>query len=328
MPEGSTASVGRVSVVGNLPHFPARKERPQNNSVKWLISAEVAAGAAEATADDFVAESLDVEAFVIEHSEFVEPSERRRDKSLGTSWNSNSSNISASSVSSGTLLKAGAAQQAALDRATAEGKRLSSLEAAEDEPLLDMSLRTSLSVRERRQRVLSMVVLWALPVACCVWFAAAVFFPVDAQAAAPALLWTPGASVWVNGTVSFCPRPAICSEGWAQFWLIVAARLSAFAMYPSLLLVFLSKCHAALRFLSRTFVAELLPLSHLHGLHTFHGLVFANLALFHTVTHLVRWGLRGEIGPFLGRWVGATGAIGMGLMFSVTGKLTLTLTLA
>eukprot|EP00964_Phaeocystis_antarctica_P131560 scaffold95478_cov69-Phaeocystis_antarctica.AAC.1 len=60
-----------------------------------------------------------------------------------------------------------------------------------------------------------MVVLWALPTACCVWYAAAIFFPIEATAAAPALLWTPGASVWVNGTVSCCPKPALCSEGWA-----------------------------------------------------------------------------------------------------------------
>ena len=256
---------------------------------KCVASAEAAAGGAAATADDSVPQSLDVEFSVFEESSSRPTSRRTRDK-----------------------------LESAVNRAAAVSERLS-LAAAEDEPLLDDSSRSSMDSRTRRQRILSMVVLWALPTACCVWYAAAIFFPVDAQAAVPALLWTPGAAVWVNGKVSCCPKPALCSEGWAQFWLLVAARLSAFAMYPSLLLVFLSKCHAALRFLSRTFVSELLPLSHLHDMHTFHGLVFASLALCHTVVHLVRWGLRGEIDNLLGRWTGTSGTIGMALMLAVTG---------
>ena len=192
-------------------------------------------------------------------------------------------------VSDGTLAKNAAVRQAAHDQAKAvESERLSGQDVAEDDPLLDGSSRSSMDTRARRQRFFSMLVLWAVPTACTVWYAAAIFFPVDAQAAAPVLLWTPGATVWINGTVvSCCPKPALCSEGWVQFWLLVAARVSAFAMYPSMLLVFLSKCHAALRFLSRTFVAELLPLSHFHDTHTFHGILFASLALLHTVVHLV-----------------------------------------
>ena len=288
---------------------------PKYAQKKWLASAEAAAGAEEATADDSVPQSLDVElsvrlSFCTEESSARTSSRRTRDKFRSSVFRVQ------------TLIKAGdearASQQAAVNQAAAVSERLS-LAAAEDEPLLDDSSRSSMDSRVRRQRILSMVVLWALPTACCVWYAAAIFFPVGAQAAVPALLWTPGAAAWVNGKISCCPKPALCSEGWAQFWLLVAARLSAFAMYPSLLLVFLSKCHAVLRFLSRTFVAEILPISHLHDMHTFHGLVFASLALCHTVVHLVRWGLRGEIDNLLGRWTGMSGTIGMALMLAVTG---------
>ena len=243
-------------------------------------------------------ESLDVAAVVVHFTRLLKnrsahtaqtPSEMREGgfhNSVMSMWDSSNH---LGDVSDETLTKTAAVLQAAHDQAKAvESKRLSGQDVAEDDPLLDQgSSRSSLATRARRQRFFSMLVLWALPTACTVWYAAAIFFPVDAQAAAPALLWTPGASVWVNGTVSCCPKPALCSEGWAQFWLLVAARLSAFAMYPSMLLVFLSKCHAALRFLSRTFVAELLPLSHLHDMHTFHGILFASLALLHTVVHLV-----------------------------------------
>ena len=242
--------------------------------------------------------NLDVTAMVVHFSTLLKnksahtaqtPSEMREGgfrNSVMSLWDSTNH---LGDVSDETLAKVAAVRQSAHDQAKAvESKRLSGQDVAEDDPLLDGSSRSSMNTRARRQRFFSMLVLWAVPTACTVWYAAAIFFPVDAQAAAPALLWTPGATVWINGTVvSCCPKPALCSEGWAQFWLLVAARLSAFAMYPSMLLVFLSKCHAALRFLSRTFVAELLPLSHLHGTHTFHGILFASLALLHTVVHLV-----------------------------------------
>jgi len=213
------------------------------------------------------------------------------------------------------------AVQAAVVQATAVAKRIEAGE-LQDGGLLEPK-GTVLESRKRRQRLATQVVLWVVPLLCSVWFAAAVFFPPGAQDRVPALLWTPGSTVWINGTVTCCPKPSLCSEGWAQLWLLIIARLSAFAMYPSLVLVFFSKCHATLRFLSRTFVAELLPLALFHGTHTFHGLVFASLALLHTVVHIVRWALRDEIIPYLGRWAGMSGAIGTTLMVAVTGSMLL-----
>ena len=172
---------------------------PKYAQKKWLASAEAAAGAEEATADDSVPQSLDVElsvrlSFCTEESSSRTSSRRRRDKFRSSVFRVQ------------TLIKAGdearASQQAAVNQAAAVSERLS-LAAAEDEPLLDDSSRSSMDSRVRRQRILSMVVLWALPTACCVWYAAAIFFPVGAQAAVPALLWTPGAAVWVNGKHAF-----------------------------------------------------------------------------------------------------------------------------
>ena len=196
----------------------------------------------------------------------------------------------------------------AVIKATAVGKKIKEqLEATENDPMLEDGGGSVLEARTRRQWLAGMVLIWALPTACCVWYAAAIFFPRRPQQLVPAILWTPGATTWVNGTLTCCPKPSLCAEGWVQFWLLVAARLSAFAMYPSLLLVFLSKCHATMRFLSRSFVAELVPLSHLHGTHTFQGIVLASLALLHTLVHLVRWGLREELRTFCGSWAGLSG---------------------
>ena len=210
--------------------------------------------------------------------------------------------------------------QAAVLQATVVGQRMQQeqLDASEDELLLSQGGDSVLDVRTRKQRSAVVLVLWAMPTAFSVWYAAAIFFVPSAHMAAPALLWTPGATTWLNGTLTCCPKPALCSEGWAQFWLLVAARLSAFAMYPSLLLIFFSKCHASLRFLSRSFVAELLPFAHLHSMHTVQGAILAGLALFHTLVHLVRWGLRGELATYCGRWAGMSGLFGTALMLATT----------
>jgi len=207
--------------------------------------------------------------------------------------------------------------QAAVLQATAVSKKMQErLDISEEESLLAHA-DSVLEARSRKQRVFGGV-LWALPTAFSVWYAAAIFFVPSAHVVAPALLWTPGVTTWVNGTLMCCPKPSLCSEGWAQFWLLVAARLSAFAMYPSLLLVFFSKCHASLRFLSRSFVAELLPFAHLHSMHTVQGVAFASLALLHTFVHLVRWGLRGELAIHCGLWAGMSGLFGMALMLGTT----------
>ena len=207
--------------------------------------------------------------------------------------------------------------QAAVLKATAVGKKMQERLDGSEEPLLAQS-DSVLDVRTRKQQRVAVLVLWAMPTAFSVWYAAAVFFVPSAHETAPALLWTPGATAWVNGTVTCCPKPSLCSEGWAQFWLLVAARLSAFAMYPSLLLVFFSKCHATLRFLSRSFVAELLSFAHLHSMHTVQGATLAGLALLHTLVHLVRWGLRGELATHCGGWAGMSGLFGTALMLSTT----------
>jgi len=85
-------------------------------------------------------------------------------------------NASLSDVEVGTLTKTASMLQAAQDRATAvKNKRLSS-QVPDDDPLLAGSSRSSMVTRARRQGILSFLILWALPTACTVWYAAAIFF--------------------------------------------------------------------------------------------------------------------------------------------------------
>ena len=93
------------------------------------------------------------------------------------------------------------------------------------------------------------------------------------------------------------------------------SRLTAFAMYVTLALVFLSKCHA-LHFVLERRVGYTIPFEGLHDFHARTGGAFAALALAHTATHLVGWGLRGELG-FCGGLAAQTGIIAMAAMLLV-----------
>jgi hypothetical protein len=65
-----------------------------------------------------------------------------------------------------------------------------------------------------------------------------------------------------------CPRASICSEGWLELVLIATARLSAYYMLPSMVVVFLSKCKGMNTALEMTLVSLWVPLSDLHTLHS------------------------------------------------------------
>jgi hypothetical protein len=93
---------------------------------------------------------------------------------------------------------------------------------------------------------------------------------------------------------SIARNELICSQGAVQLWLLMISRTSAFAMYPALVLVFLSKCKALNMHLSHSVVALILPVTDLHSFHVFVGHQIWILTLVHTACHVARWAIRGE----------------------------------
>ena len=159
---------------------------------------------------------------------------------------------------------------------------------------------------------------WVAPTVVAVWYSAAIFFPDTARHYASAFLWTDGA-IATNATSHItefqCPKPTLCATVGVELALLVVSRLTAFAMYVTLALVFLSKCHA-LHFVLERRVGYTIPFEGLHDFHARTGGAFAALGLAHTAAHLVRWGLRGELG-FCGGLAAQTGIIAMAAMLLV-----------
>lgn len=109
---------------------------------------------------------------------------------------------------------------------------------------------------------------------------------------------SPGGTVWDVASMSevmLCPRDTICSEGLTQIVLIAGARLTAYFMYPALGAVFLTKCHALNTALSNSLLQIFMPLSDLHHIHARLGNTIALMVFLHTVFHVIRWAVRGEL---------------------------------
>eukprot|EP01050_Picozoa_sp_SAG11_P008038 SAG11_NODE_690_length_7706_cov_7.429078_2_plen_963_part_00 len=123
-----------------------------------------------------------------------------------------------------------------------------------------------------------------------------------------------GITQWNSfANVTLCPRETICSEGPVEVALLFGSRGSAYFMYPVLGAVFLTKCHGLNSWLANKAISLYVPLVDLHNLHAKMGIMIAMMALVHTIFHVARWVIRGELGHQLSTHVGVSGAIATAL---------------
>ena len=167
---------------------------------------------------------------------------------------------------------------------------------------------------------------FALPICILLIYAIAILFPPEARAKVPALLWTDGALVGkgVNnaGEVRLCPYESICSDGILQIILIAMSRFTAFASYALMGQTFLTKMHCTIHALSTSYVGTIVPLAKLQTVHKNAGKWYAMLAVLHTVTHTIRWIIRGDL-RLLGTGVGISGVGGIICILLTIGSMTL-----
>ena len=109
----------------------------------------------------------------------------------------------------------------------------------------------------------------------------------------------------VNGTV--CPRPTVCAEEWYTLLLLAISRGSAYATYPIMVLLFLSKANNLRSYLQRSCFSIFVPFHDLHHLHTLGGVIVGWAVCIHGVAHFARWASQGNL-PFL--WTHTTGRSG------------------
>eukprot|EP00873_Tetraselmis_striata_P026370 jgi/Tetstr1/446634/TSEL_034157.t1 len=101
-------------------------------------------------------------------------------------------------------------------------------------------------------------------------------------------------------------RPVVASSR-LQMLCLAVSRMSAFSLYPVMILVFLSKCKATINFLEGT-RASLYMWHDFHDLHIYCGKYIALDVWVHTLFHLIRWGAAGNISLL---WTHSTGISGL-----------------
>jgi len=90
--------------------------------------------------------------------------------------------------------------------------------------------------------------------------------------------------IFVNGDYR-----AVVAQGGRQKFCLAMSRMSAFSMYPVLVLVFLTKCKALHSVFSKTPLSMFLILNDSHELHIYAGNFIIVDSIVHTYFHIMRW---------------------------------------
>ena len=100
--------------------------------------------------------------------------------------------------------------------------------------------------------------------------------------------WTRiGAARW-RRTVTVCPRPSICAEGWIEVLLLAVARTTAYAALPYLVALFLTKARVSAARWEENVGSILVAADNLHETHEACGWRVAGFAVLHTIAHFAR----------------------------------------
>ena len=117
-----------------------------------------------------------------------------------------------------------------------------------------------------------------------------------------------------------CPREAVCATRWIDMVYLGIARGSVYAVYPFIMLLFVSKASHLLSMMQRSVFSVWIDFADLHHLHTFGGKVVEAATWIHVFFHLLRWGTRGndEIHLLWNHQTGVTGLIATVIMPFIT----------
>jgi len=123
--------------------------------------------------------------------------------------------------------------------------------------------------------------------------------------------------------ILFCPRETVCAGSWRSVIFLLLSRGSAYFDYPLHMALFLSKAQNLHALLDKTLLREILPLGEMHELHTLAGKVVGIEVLSHSLWHIIRWGLDGDIMLLTSHSTGITGLISLSCMPFVVGPMVL-----
>ena len=95
-----------------------------------------------------------------------------------------------------------------------------------------------------------------------------------------------------TGHWGLCPRPTVCAEEWYTMLLLGISRSTAYATYPLMMLLFLSKTNHLRTLLQRSWLSMYVPFYDLHAIHVFAGKVVSVAVGVHAAAHTTRWSLQ------------------------------------
>jgi len=101
---------------------------------------------------------------------------------------------------------------------------------------------------------------------------------------------------------------AIVADTLFQVVSVGICRLSAYFMYPALILVFVTKFRATISFLDKSPISMFMP-GDLHELHVYCGWTILVCSLIHSALHLGRWAQQGNLSLLIEHSTGVTGLV-------------------
>ncbi|CAM9558042.1 unnamed protein product, partial [Hapterophycus canaliculatus] len=129
-----------------------------------------------------------------------------------------------------------------------------------------------------------------------------------------AVLWYRDYDVRIGG---LCLGRGRCVRTATQMALVSVAKLTAGALYPSILCSILSKCFATRYLLHHSWLALVVDLEPTHTLHTYFGLVTLLCGIVHGMCHIVLSALQRRPGSLLETSINRSGLTGLLLLLAV-----------
>lgn len=106
-----------------------------------------------------------------------------------------------------------------------------------------------------------------------------------------------------------CPRETVEALTYFQMFCLANSRVAAYACYPLYLLMFLTMAHGLNTWFKTKLISEFFPMEGLHQLHVWSGTIIGILVSWHSLWHLIRWGVQGKLSTMLQTQTGWTGSV-------------------
>lgn len=115
-----------------------------------------------------------------------------------------------------------------------------------------------------------------------------------------------------------CPREAVCATSILEIVFLVIARGSIYAVYPFILLMYLTKARHLSATLQKSVLSAYFDFNDIHKIHQIGGKIVEIATWIHVLFHLIRWGVRGDIGLLRNHITGQTGLVAIIILPLIT----------